>query len=35
MKSMALESGILGNHKMIATIFRSTFAKDKPKTPSS
>ena len=35
MKSMALESGISDHHKMITTIFRSTFAKDKPKTPSS
>ena len=29
---MALETGISDHHKMIMTIFRSTFAKDKPKT---
>ena len=29
---MALENGILDHHKMIMTIFRSTFAKGKPKT---
>ena len=32
MKSMALETGISDHHKMIMTIFRSTFAKGKPKT---
>ena len=31
MKSMALETGISDQHKMIMTIFRSTFAKGKPK----
>ena len=29
---MALETGISDHHKMIVTIFRSTFAKGKPKT---
>ena len=29
---MALETGISDHHKMIMTIFRSTFAKGKPKT---
>ena len=32
MKSITLEAGISGYHKMIKTIFRSTFAKGKPKT---
>ena len=32
MKSMTLETGISDHHKMIMTIFRSTFAKGKPKT---
>ena len=32
MKSMALETGISDHHKMVMTIFCSTFAKDKPKT---
>ena len=32
MKSMALETGISDLHNMIMTIFRSTFAKGKPKT---
>ena len=32
MKSMALETGISDQHKMIMTIFRSTFAKGKPET---
>ena len=32
MKSIALETGILDHYKMIMTIFRSTFAKGKPKT---
>ena len=32
MKSMALETGISDHHKMIMTIFRSTFANGKPKT---
>ena len=32
MKSMALETDISDHHKMIMTIFRSTFAKGKPKT---
>ena len=32
MKSMALETGISDHHKMIMTIFRSIFAKGKPKT---
>ena len=31
MKSMALETGISDHHKMIMTVFRSTFAKGKPK----
>ena len=31
-KSMALETGISDHHKMIMTIFCSTFAKGKPKT---
>ena len=31
MKSMALETGISDYHKIIMTIFRSTFAKGKPK----
>ena len=30
MKSMALETGISDHHKMIMTLFCSTFAKDKP-----
>ena len=29
---MASETGISNHHKMIMTMFRSTFAKDKPKT---
>ena len=32
MKSLALETGISDQHKMIMTILRSTFAKGKPKT---
>ena len=32
MKSMALETGISDHHKMIVNIFRSIFAKGKPKT---
>ena len=32
MKSMALETGISGHQKLIMAIFRSTFAKDNPKT---
>ena len=31
-KSMSLETGISDHHKLIMTIFRSTFAKVKPKT---
>ena len=31
MKSIVLETGISDHHKMIMTIFRSTFAKGKPK----
>ena len=31
MKSMTLETGISDHHKMIMTIFRSTFAKGNPK----
>ena len=32
MKSIAVETSISDHHKMIMTIFRSTFAKGKPKT---
>ena len=32
MKSMSLETGIVDHDKIIITIFRYTFAKDKPKT---
>ena len=32
MKSIALETGILDDYKIIMTIFRSTFAKGIPKT---